>query len=92
MPLPSIVVDCMVIVLPPEIQAELGKGNTVSFFGIALGFFNLTNQARLHKSPFKDNEHLDNSAVLCITYTWYLPHLQMGNLRLKTPSIMLFRL
>ena len=57
MPLPPIVVDCMIIVLPPEIQAELGKGHTVSFFSIALGFFNLTNQARLHKSPFKDKEH-----------------------------------
>lgn len=92
MPLPSIIVDRMVIVLPSEIQAELGKGNTVSFLSIALGFFNLTNQARLHKSPFKDKEHRDNSVVLFITYTWYLPHLQMGNLRLKTPSIMLLKL
>jgi len=92
MPLPSMVVDCMVIVLPPEIQAELGEGDTVSFFRVALGLFNLTNQARLHESPFKDKEHHDNSMVLFINHTWYIPHLQTGNFRLETPSFMVLKL
>jgi hypothetical protein len=45
MPLSSVVVDCMIIVFTPKIQAELGEGNAVSFFSVALGFFNLTYQA-----------------------------------------------
>ena len=92
MPLPSIVVDRMVVVLTPETQAELGEANTVSFFSVALGLFNLANQARLHKSPFKAKEHRGNSVVLFINHTWYIPHLQTGNFRLKTPAFILFKL
>jgi len=69
MPLPLIIVDSMVVVLPPETEAEFGKGNTVSFLSIALGFFNLANQAGLHESPFKAEEHHANSVVLFLNHT-----------------------
>ena len=69
MPLPLIIVDSMVVVLPPEIEGELGKGNTVSFLSIALGFFNLANQAGLHESPFKAEEHHAVGVVLFLNHT-----------------------
>ena len=64
MPLPLIIAERMVVVLPPEIEGEFGKGNTVSFLSIAFGFFNLADQAGLHSSPFKAKEHHANCVVL----------------------------
>jgi hypothetical protein len=72
MPLPFIITECMIVVLPSEIEAEFRKGNAVSFSSIALGFLNLADQAGLHTSPFKAEEHHPKSVVLFLSHTRHI--------------------
>jgi hypothetical protein len=43
----------IIIVVTPELHRQLGKLDTISFFGVALGFLDLAYQARLHAAPYQ---------------------------------------